>query len=95
MKVACLTDLPNGMPDYLFRNSVKNIADKLDLYVSSQTCGYRKLNPGGVLYISEQFFTELSEILFVGDEDKDKRTAENAGCGFMHIEELKILSGRR
>ena len=89
MKVACLTDLPNGMPDHLFRDSVKDIVDKLDLYVSSQTCGYRKPNPGGLLYISEQFFIEPSEILFVGDEDKDKRTAENAGCGFMYIDEFR------
>ena len=38
-KVACLTDLPNGMPDNMFLNAIKDMVDLFDLYVSSQSCG--------------------------------------------------------
>ena len=88
-KVACLTDLPSGMPDSMFRDTVPVIINMLDLYVSSQTCGYRKPNKAGLEYIAEEFGIDIKDILFVGDEDKDRQTAENAGCDFMHIDEFR------
>ena len=89
LKVACLTDLPNGMPDSLFRDSIPDIIKLFDLYVSSQTCGFRKPNKAGLEYIAEQFGIDVKDILFVGDEDKDRKTADNAGCSFIHIGEFK------
>ena len=89
LKVACLTDLPNGMPDSLFRDSIPDIIKLFDLYVSSQTCGFRKPNKAGLEYIAEQFGIDVKDILFVGDEDKDRKTADNAGCSFIHIDEFK------
>lgn len=88
-KVACLTDLPSGMPDNLFRDAVPDIIKMFDLYVSSQTCGYRKPNRAGLEYIAKNFDIDVKDILFVGDEDKDRQTAENAGCDFMHIDEFR------
>lgn len=88
-KVACLTDLPSGMPDNLFRDAVPDIIKMFDLYVSSQTCGYRKPNRAGLKYIAKNFDIDVKDILFVGDEDKDRQTAENAGCDFMHIDEFR------
>ena len=88
-KVACLTDLPSGMPDNLFRDAVPDIIKMFDLYVSSQTCGYRKPNRAGLEYIAKNFGLNVKDILFVGDEDKDRQTAENAGCDFMHIDEFR------
>ena len=32
-KVACLTDLPNGMPDNMFKNAIIDIINLFDLYV--------------------------------------------------------------
>ena len=89
IKVACLTDLPNGMPDSLFRDSIPDIIKMFDLYVSSQTCGFRKPNKAGLEYIAEHFGIDVKDILYVGDEDKDRKTADNAGCSFMHIDEFK------
>ena len=89
LKVACLTDLPSGMPDSLFRKSITDIIKLFDLYVSSQTCGYRKPNKAGLEYIAEHFDIDAKDILFVGDEDKDMQTADNAGCSFMHIDDFK------
>lgn len=86
--IACLTDLPSGMPDYIFRKPLAKLIDKLDLYVSSQSCGYRKPNKFGLEYIADYFNTNVKDILFIGDEEKDKQAAQNAGCKFMFIEEL-------
>ena len=85
--VACLTDLPNGMPDRLFRDAIIAIEPLFDLYVSSQICGVRKTDKKGIEYIAGYFGIEVSEILFVGDEKKDEDTAVNAGCRFKYIEE--------
>ncbi len=86
--IACLTDLPSGMPDNIFRKPLVKLIDKLDLYVSSQSCGYRKPNKFGLEYIADYFNADIKEIMFIGDEEKDKQTAQNAGCKFMFIEKL-------
>ena len=85
--VSCLTDLPNGMPDKMFRKAIITIDSLFDLYVSSQICGARKPNKKGLEYIADYFGIDVSDILFVGDEKKDEDTALNAGCKFMYIEE--------
>ncbi len=87
-QIACLTDLPSGMPDDIFKKPLAKVIDKLDLYVSSQSCGYRKPNKFGLEYIADYFNADIKDILFTGDEDKDKQAAQNAGCKFMFIEEL-------
>lgn len=92
-KVACLTDLPNGMPDRIFKREFKELIDSLDLYVSSQSCGYGKPNKNGLMYIADRFGCDISQMLFVGDEDKDKKTAENAGCRFVRIDDY--IKGKR
>lgn len=84
--IACLTDLPNGMPDRLFRSAIRDIEPMLDLYVSSQVCGFRKPSKKGLEYIAEHFGIDVSEILLVGDEKKDEDTANNAGCAFSYID---------
>lgn len=88
-KIACLTDLPNGMPDYIFKKPIQKLIDELDLYVSSQSCGYRKPNAFGLQYIADCFDMPVNELLFIGDEEKDRLTAVNAGCNFMFIGEIR------
>lgn len=87
-KIACLTDLPNGMPDYIFKPAIEEILPYFDLYVSSQICGVRKPNRGGICYIADAFEIREAEILFVGDEEKDLLTALNAGCEFVYINDF-------
>lgn len=36
--------------------------------------------------ISEKFATPITELIFVGDEAKDRRTAFNANCKFFWIQ---------
>lgn len=94
IKTTALTDLPNAMPDSLFRKDIGPILARLDLYVSSASCGFRKPNKRGLQMIAETFSLPMPDILFVGDEEKDQRTAENAGCPFawIHREKGETLS---
>ncbi len=87
-KIACLTDLPNGMPDSMFKKAIAEIIDLFDLYVSSQSCGVRKPNKEGLFLIARTFDVDVSELLFIGDEEKDYMTALNAGCNFMYISDF-------
>lgn len=80
LAVAALTDLPSGMPDALFREGIEDLIGCFDLYVSSQTCGFRKPNPAGLHLILRHFSLKPEEVLFVGDEEKDILTARRAGC---------------
>jgi putative hydrolase of the HAD superfamily len=73
------------MTDRIFRPAIKELEPLFDLYVSSQTCGYRKPNKKGLEYVAEYFGIDASEILFVGDEKKDEDTAANEGCEFKYI----------
>ena len=83
--VACLTDLPSGMPDYIFKKPLQTLIDEFDLYVSSQSCGYRKPNKFGLQYIADYFDVDVKSLLFIGDEEKDKQAAKNALCEFIYI----------
>lgn len=87
-KVACLTDLPIGMPDDVFKKTIQKLIDELDLYVSSQSCGYRKPNKFGLEYIANYFNVNVKDLLFIGDEEKDKLAAQNASCDFKFIGEI-------
>ena len=81
--VAALTDLPNGMPDRVFTKDIK---------MSSETVGYRKPNPAGLVKVAQKYSCEVEDVIFVGDEEKDRQTAENAGCRFIKISRNKTGS---
>lgn len=36
--------------------------------------------------ISEKFDTPITELIFIGDEEKDRKTALNADCKFIWIQ---------
>lgn len=36
--------------------------------------------------ISEKFVTPVTELIFIGDEEKDRKTAFNANCKFIWIQ---------
>ena len=85
----------SGMPDELFKRSIPELLSRIDLYVSSQSCGYRKPNARGISYITDYFGVENSNLLLVGDEEKDHRTAINAGCDYMFIEDYLKTTFRK
>ena len=84
--IATLTDLPSAMPDEIFRRDISELMGYFDYYVSSSLAGYRKPNCKGLQMISEKFSVPITELIFVGDEEKDRRTAINANCKFIWIQ---------
>lgn len=84
--IAALTDLPSAMPDEIFRRDISELLDYFDYYVSSSVAGYRKPNCRGLQMISEKFAVPVTELIFIGDEEKDRKTAFNANCKFIWIQ---------
>ena len=84
-KIAALTDLPSGFPDERFRQDIAELMGYFDYYVSSAVSKVRKPNAGGLRMIADKFGVSLSELVLVGDEEKDAKTAERAGCLFVRI----------
>ncbi len=87
--IATLTDLPSAMPDEVFKKDISELIKCFDYYVSSAVAGYRKPNPKGLQMISEKYSIPITELIFVGDEEKDKQTALNANCRFIQIQRAK------
>lgn len=78
--IAALTDVAIGMPDELHKSYFPELLSYFDMYVSSISCGYRKPNPKGLSDISENFGVDSSEMIMIGDEEKDIKTAKRFGC---------------
>jgi phosphoglycolate phosphatase len=49
-----------------------------------------KPDPEGMLLLASQHGVDPSRILFIGDKDGDRECAENAGTGFLHVEEIGV-----
>lgn len=84
--ISTLTDLPSAMPDEVFKRAISGIQNYFDCYISSAVSGYRKPNVKGLQMISEKYEVPITDIIFVGDEEKDRQTAISANCKFIHID---------
>lgn len=91
--IATLTDLPNAMPDEIFKSAISELLSYFDYYVSSSVAGYRKPHSKGLQMISDKFDIPITELIFVGDEEKDRETAHNANCKFIHIHRTENIDG--
>lgn len=78
--ICALTDVATGMPDALHKSYIPQLLPYFAMYVSSVSCGWRKPNRRGLDLIAERFGVPVNTLTFVGDEEKDIRTAQNAGC---------------
>lgn len=87
--IAALTDLPSAMPDEIYKRDISELMDYFDYYVSSAVAGYRKPNCRGLQMIAEKYATPITELFFVGDEEKDRETAMNANCKFVQIQRIE------
>lgn len=84
-RTACLTNLPSGMPDGLFQRQAQSLVNRLDYYLSSGLCGFRKPSRVGLDHIAAHFHVPVERLIFVGDEPLDGETARRAGCRFFLI----------
>jgi phosphoglycolate phosphatase len=49
-----------------------------------------KPDPEGMMILVRRHGVEPASILFIGDKDGDRECAENAGTGFLHVEEIGV-----
>lgn len=91
--IVTLTNLPNAMPDEIFKKDISELLSYFDYYVSSCVAGYRKPNCKGLQMISDKYGVPVTELVFVGDEEKDRKTACNANCKFVHIQRTTKSEG--
>ncbi len=87
--IAALTDLPCAMPDEIFKRDISELLGYFDYYVSSSVSGYRKPNCRGLQMIAQKFDTPIEKLIFIGDEEKDRKTAYNANCTFIWIQRVR------
>lgn len=78
--ITVFTDVASAMPDEMHKGFFKELLPYFDMYVSSQSCGYRKPDPKGLTDIQNRFGLSEKEMIFIGDEKKDIDTAKRFGC---------------
>lgn len=83
--ISGFSDLPVAMPEDYFKKDIKPLIDLFDSFETSVSCGYRKPNEQGLENIARRYNVPTSELLFVGDEEKDRLAAERANCEFIEI----------
>lgn len=57
-------------------------------------CGCRKPEPGMLFAAQRDFHLDLTRTVFFGDDERDARAAENAGCLFSMVDERRTLLDR-
>ena len=61
------------------KRDVKPIAEYIDIVLSSVDIGFRKPDTKGYLDLGKQLNSTVSEMIFVGNEEKDIKGANQAG----------------
>lgn len=75
-----LSDVAYGMDNAYALDDIASVIRYIDYPFTSNDTGYRKSCTKGLEILSEKMRTALSEIVFVGDEEKDMVCASNAGA---------------
>ncbi len=76
------------MPE-IFKRDISELKDYFVYYVSSSVAEYKKPNCKGLQLISEKNAIPITKLFFVGDEEKDRKTAINANCKFVWIHNVQ------
>ena len=75
-----LSDVAYGMDNVYALEDITPIIKYIDYPFTSNDTGYRKSCTKGLEILSEKMQTDISEIVFVGDEEKDMVCARNSGA---------------
>lgn len=85
IKIGVLTDVAYGMDNAFSLKDIESIQSYLDICITSVDVGFRKPNKEGYARLLQAFDVTPSEMLFVGDEDKDIIGANSMGIGSVLI----------
>lgn len=78
--IGTLSDVAYGMDNVYALEDIAPIIKYIDYPFTSNDTGYRKSCTKGLEILSEKMHTDISDIVFVGDEEKDMVCAGNAGA---------------
>lgn len=90
IKTATLSDVAYGMDNIYALADITSIIEYIDFPITSNNTGFRKPNIKGLQILANKLNIKLSEILFVGDEEKDMLCANNAGAYSVLINRTSI-----
>jgi putative hydrolase of the HAD superfamily len=79
LKTGILTDVPYGRAKGFLAEEIKPIRENIDVILSSVDIGFRKPNIIGYIELAKKLEVKTSEMVYVGNEEKDIRGANNAG----------------
>ncbi len=91
VRTATLSDVAYGEDNETALADLREIAAYIDLPLTSRDTGWRKPDGRGLRYIAERFHTDVRELVFVGDEEKDVLCANGVGAASVLIDR----AGRR
>lgn len=77
--LATLSDVAYGMDNEFALADISKVKDYIQYPITSNDVGFRKPNTKGLLFLSEKMNIPLSQMVMVGDEEKDIICANNAG----------------
>ena len=80
VRTATLSDVAYGEDSETALADIRDIAEFIDLPLTSRDIGWRKPDGRGLLYIAEQFHEDVQNLIFVGNEEKDVLCARAAGA---------------
>lgn len=80
IKIGTFSDVAYGMDNIYALEDIASIIKYIEYPFTSNDAGYRKPCTKGLEMLSEKMQTDLSDIVFVGDEEKDMVCARNAGA---------------
>lgn len=78
--LATLSDVAYGMDNQYVLDDISTLQKYINYPYTSNDVGYRKPNIGGLKILAEKININMSEMIFVGDEEKDMLCANNAGA---------------
>lgn len=78
--IGTLSDVAYGMDNVYALEDIAAIRKYIDYPFTSNDVGYRKPGTKGLELLAEKIQIDISEMIFVGDEEKDIICANNAGA---------------
>ncbi|HEY8890206.1 MAG TPA: HAD family hydrolase [Clostridium sp.] len=86
IKIGILTDVPYGMGYEFVKKDIASISEYIDVVLSSVEVGFRKPEIKGYIDLVKCLHSNLDEMVFVGDEEKDILGANRIGMFSVFID---------
>lgn len=86
LKIGILTDVPYGMDRKFVKLDLQPINDYIDVLVTSLDAGYRKPDTRPYKKLTKQLGCKPQEMIFVGNEEKDVKGANEVGMFSVFID---------